>query len=262
MKQHDLNEILVTSTLDGTSQPSLLFIPSGAPCSVPLVIGLHTWSYDRFNKVDDYLPLCRARGWALLLPDFRGPNLRTNPQAAQACVADTAIQDIIDATDHVLGLHPQLAPDRLFLLGASGGGLAALMVAARPPRRWAAVDTWCPVSDLLAWHRHYGNGVSYAAELEHCIGGTPDTIPDEYRRRSPVTYAAALAQTTLSIRQGRHDDIVPWQLNRDTYRAIEAFSPSALYFDLFDGVHDEHPHRSFEWFDALLGQRDATTITG
>ena len=80
------------------------------------------------------------------------------------------------------------------------------MVAARSPRRWAAVDTWCPVSDLLAWHRHYGNGVSYAAELEHCIGGTPDTIPDEYRRRSPVTYAAALArvrQLNLADRANR-----------------------------------------------------------
>ena len=86
-------------------------------------------------KVDDYLPLCRQRNWVLLLPDFRGPNLRSNPHASQACAADTAIQDIIDDTDHALRHYPQLAPDRLFLLGASGGGLAALLVAARSPRR-------------------------------------------------------------------------------------------------------------------------------
>ena len=77
----DFTEIAVRSTVDGSKEPSLLYIPETAhEKTVPLVVGLHTWSYDRFNKMDAYLPFCKSRGWALLLPEFRGPNLRTNPR--------------------------------------------------------------------------------------------------------------------------------------------------------------------------------------
>lgn len=82
----DFTEIAVRSTVDGSKEPSLLYIPETAhEKTVPLVVGLHTWSYDRFNKMDAYLPFCKSRGWALLLPEFRGPNLRTNPRGAEAC---------------------------------------------------------------------------------------------------------------------------------------------------------------------------------
>ena len=56
-------ELQIPSSLDGSLQPSLFFHPSqgqGAPA--PLVVGLHTWSYDRFNQADNYLPLCEKYG--------------------------------------------------------------------------------------------------------------------------------------------------------------------------------------------------------
>ena len=37
-------EILVKSTLDGSLQPSLFFKAEGKR---PVLVGLHTWSYDR-----------------------------------------------------------------------------------------------------------------------------------------------------------------------------------------------------------------------
>ena len=79
-------ELQIPSSLDGSLQPSLFYHPSqgqGAP--VPHVVGLHTWSYDRFNQVETYLPLCQRFGWALLLPEFRGPNLASNPNRLDAC---------------------------------------------------------------------------------------------------------------------------------------------------------------------------------
>ena len=79
-----MQQINVKSTLDGSSQPSLVYVPRTGQ-RVPLVVGLHTWSFDRFNQVDNYLNLCRKRRWALLLPEFRGPNLRTNPNRQSAC---------------------------------------------------------------------------------------------------------------------------------------------------------------------------------
>ena len=117
-----MNEIQVKSTLDGTLQPSLFFRPrTDAP--VPLVVGLHTWSYDRFNQAENYLPLCGKYGWALLLPEFRGPNLASNPHSHDACGSLKARRDILDAVDYVLRTSA-IYYDNIFLLGCSGGGHA------------------------------------------------------------------------------------------------------------------------------------------
>ncbi len=132
--KENIREITVHSSLDNSPQPSLLFMPETEK-SIPLVVGLHTWSYDRFNKVNDYLPFCKKYGWALLLPEFRGPNLRSNPHGREACGSELAQQDILDALDHVLKTE-RIAPGRVFLLGASGGGHAALLTAVRSPDRW------------------------------------------------------------------------------------------------------------------------------
>lgn len=259
----DFTEIAVRSTVDGSKEPSLLYIPETAhEKTVPLVVGLHTWSYDRFNKMDAYLPFCKSRGWALLLPEFRGPNLRTNPRGPEACGSLCAISDILDAVNFVMETG-YADFSRIFLLGASGGGHAALLTAARSPLFWRGVAVWCPVSDLTSWHAYYGAGNSYASELEYCLGGTPAERPDLYFSRSPLTYAKALSTVCLSIHQGRRDEIVPWKMNRDLHEAIEAFSPEHCYFDLFDGAHDEDISRSFAWFDSLCSKKlHHSTITG
>ena len=76
-------ELLIPSTLDGTLQPSL-FYRASAPCR-PLLVGLHTWSYDRFNQIKNMLPLAEKHDFNLLLPDFRGANTPQNPHCTEAC---------------------------------------------------------------------------------------------------------------------------------------------------------------------------------
>ena len=81
-----MKELQIKSSLDGTLQPSLFYHPQ-TDAAVPLVVGLHTWSYDRFNQRDTYLPLAYRFGCALLLPEFRGPNLASNPSKKSACAS-------------------------------------------------------------------------------------------------------------------------------------------------------------------------------
>ena len=108
--------LTVRSSLDGSQEPSLFYRPRER-IRPPLLVGLHTWSCDLYNQVDAMLPMCRERGWALLLPEFRGPNLASNPRARQACASALAKQDIIDVVDATLGEYA-LDADRVFLLGA------------------------------------------------------------------------------------------------------------------------------------------------
>ena len=94
-------EILVKSTLDSSMQPSL-FYKSDTNEKRPLLVGLHTWSHDRFNQINNMLPYAQKYDFNLLLPEFRGDNLKTNHICTQACGSDYAKQDIKDVIDYVI----------------------------------------------------------------------------------------------------------------------------------------------------------------
>jgi dipeptidyl aminopeptidase/acylaminoacyl peptidase len=257
----DLHELLIASTLDGSLEPCLCHLPSGdAP--VPLLVGLHTWSADRFNQIEAMLPRCRERGWALVLPEFRGPNLTTNLRARQAGGSTLAQQDILDALDCLVG-QGRIDQRRVFMLGGSGGGHMALMMAARAPARFAAISAWVPITDLAAWHRENPN---YALHVEAVCGGPPgssDEVDAEYRERSPLTHAEAMRRARLAVHHGRFDRSVPYTHTRRLTQALEAMGAPRFYLDLFDGGHEIRYDVAFAWFDACSLQDAAgEALTG
>ena len=257
-----MHEISVRSTFDGTSQPSLFFHP-GPARAVPLVVGLHTWSYDRFNQEKTYLPLCEKYGFSLLLPEFRGPNLATNPKKSEACGTLLARRDVIDAVKFVCE-NCAVDENNIFLLGCSGGGHMALLAAETAPELFGAVEVWCAVSDLVKWHEFQPQCRSnYAPHIEACLGGTPEELPDEYIKRSPARHVEALKNLPVSIHHGRHDPVVPFAHSVELAKNIEATGNDRVYLDIFDGGHEQLPHHSFEWFAKLAGKKkDAVKITG
>jgi dipeptidyl aminopeptidase/acylaminoacyl peptidase len=249
-----MNTIHVRSTLDGSLQPSLFFRPQ-TEAPVPLVVGLHTWSYGRSNQLENYLPLCRKYGWALLLPEFRGPNLASNPNRHDACGSLKARRDILDAVEHV-SRTSSIDRGNIFLLGCSGGGHAALLVAEDAPDVFRAVDVWCPVSDLAAWHAHLTETRQhYVHDMEACLGGGPAELPGEYALRSPSEHVAALKRVPVSVHHGRHDDVVPYRHSVEFVRKLEAAGAHDVYFEVFDGEHEQFPSHSFDWFARLAGAR-------
>lgn len=254
-----MDELEIVSTLDGSVEKALFLRPSGTE-KAPLVVGLHTWSYDRFNQVDPVLPLCRERGWALLLPEFRGPNLVSNPRARKACGSTHARRDILDALDAVTGAYA-IDNDAIFLLGGSGGGHMALLMAAHAPRRWKAVSAWVPITDLAVWH---GKNPDYALHVSACCGGDPGTgiaVDREYRERSPLSYVNELSSVNLSIHHGRHDPVVSCRHSWRLARQLERQGAERFYFDIFDGGHDIHYERAFSWFDRQAGKGAESGVT-
>jgi len=207
--------------------------------------------------METYLPLCKQYGWALLLPEFRGPNLASNPHKADACGSSKAIRDILDAVEHVGQISP-IDRANIFLLGCSGGGHAALLTAEGSPETFRAVDAWCPVSDLTAWHRYLiETGQHYVHDMEACLGGTPEEVPEEYALRSPSEHTSSLRGLAVSIHHGRHDDVVPYRHSLEFVRRLEASGAEEVYFEVFDGMHEQFPEHSFEWFARLAKQENA-----
>lgn len=195
----------VRSSKDDTVQKAIYWRPESAAHdakgpSVPLLVFLHSWS-GGFEQGPPWIDQAKKMGWVLVAPDFRGPNNRP-----EACASDLASQDILDAVAYA-SRDARVDATRIYLVGGSGGGHMALVMAARAPDLWAGVSAWVPISDLGAWHAESkARKNNYAKMIEQSCGGAPGpTTEAEYRHRSPLFHLAAAKGVPLDINTGIHD---------------------------------------------------------
>ncbi len=172
----------------------------------PLLVGLHTWSYDSSMGYDGYEKLCRENNWHLIFPDFRGGNYRP-----EACGSEMVVSDLEDA---VICMKKTVKVDqeRSYLVGGSGGGHCSLLMAGRRPDLWAAVSSWCPISDIAAWHKECLGTIheGYSGHIEAACGGDPaasEAAAGEAAKRSPLTWLPNVKESglILDISTGIHD---------------------------------------------------------
>ncbi len=249
-----LREIRVKSALDGTMQPSLYY-SSLSKEKRPLLVALHTWSFDRFNLVDLMLPVAEKYDFHLLLPEFRGNNRLTNPQCTKACGSPYAKGDIKDAMDYVLQ-NEMVDRDNVFLLGLSGGGHMALLMAGFCPEYFKTVAAYVPITDLAKWSEENAN---YRKHILACCGDDRE----EMLRRSPITYLDTIAKANLKIFHGKHDPVVPVSQSIDFYNALIAKHPEAsCYLDIFDGGHEIDMETAVYWILSQYKKESKTRVTG
>lgn len=239
-------EILIESTLDHTLQPSL-FYKSKSEEKRPLLVGLHTWSFDRFNQVKPMVPVVEKYDFNLLLPEFRGKNLATNPNCTYACGSEYAKQDIKDAIDYVIQ-NENVDADNVFLLGHSGGGHMALLMAGFCPEYFKAIGANVPICDLEKWTKQNEN---YAPSVYACCGN--DT--EEMRKRSPISYIDTIAKANLKIFHGKYDPVVSVTQSLELYSVLmEKYPRSRVFLDIFDGGHQIDMNLAVYW---LISQYEA-----
>ncbi len=172
----------------------------------PLLVSLHSWSssYTQTRGETPYARWCIENDWHFIHPHFRGPN-----RTPDACGSDKVVQDILDAVSYMQIQH-KVDADRIYLVGVSGGGHAALLMAGRAPKIWAGVSAWASISDIGAWWKQKSTGAKsrYAQNIEQAVGGPPDTneaAAQECTKRSPLTYLAEAASVNLDINAGVTD---------------------------------------------------------
>jgi dipeptidyl aminopeptidase/acylaminoacyl peptidase len=243
--------IQVRSSIDGTFQDSYLIVPGShneRTAPRPLLVLLHTWSADLEQRQPAVEAEAAAREWLLLIPNFRGPNDRP-----EACGSTIAQQDILDAVAWVKG---RFAVDdaRIYLLGLSGGGHMAMLMAARTPQTWAAASAWVGVSDLTAWYDEHRDD-DYAGMLRACFGGNPtdnSRVAGLYRDRSPLTHLRPGLDLPIELGAGSKDPLVSVE---HSLRAFEALVPGGLSpadrVRLRGGADSDEPYGT----DPLIGRR-------
>jgi pimeloyl-ACP methyl ester carboxylesterase len=207
-----IKEIKYLSLADSTLQPALFYKPQKTEETVPLLVGLHTWSGQyKQNLSIPYAKWCVENKWVFIHPHFRGPNRTT-----QATGSELVIADIVSAVDYAKS-KANVDTSRIYLIGVSGGGYTSLLMAARAPHIWAGVSAWVPISDLEAWYNECrALKCKHADDIVKSCGGEPgvDSAVDlEYKKRSPITYLDQSLDIPLDInagiRDGHHSGGVP-----------------------------------------------------
>ncbi|MBQ4329708.1 MAG: prolyl oligopeptidase family serine peptidase [Lentisphaeria bacterium] len=204
----ELKKITYLSKLDNSMQPAL-FLPAEGNEPRPLAVCLHTWSYGIDKAYDHFLERCKERNWHFIFPYFRGPN-----KTPQACGSDLVVSDLECAIDFVRENY-LLDESKIYLVGGSGGGHAALLMAGRRPELWTAVSAWCPITDVAKWCAEISvmkpnpEDRSYDYDIMDACGGDPvkdEKAAKEAAHRSPLTHLpGAKGKVTVEIGTGIHD---------------------------------------------------------
>ena len=117
----------------------------------------------------------------------------------------------LEVEDIVAGLDDLVArgladPARVVLAGWSWGGYVTLMGLGRHPDRWVAGIAGVPVADYIA---AYEDEAPILQALDRALfGGSPETKPELFHERNPITYADAV-RAPLLIMAGENDSRCP-----------------------------------------------------
>ncbi|MCD4655680.1 prolyl oligopeptidase family serine peptidase [bacterium] len=199
-----VRKVSIVSSLDLSFQPALFFDPGNATPK-PLLVALHTWSshYDQGGGEVAYARWCIENDWVFIHPHFRGPN-----NNSKALGSEYVVSDILDAVNYAKKTA-NIDEKRIYLIGASGGGHAALLLAGRAPKIWAAVSTWCPIYDINQWWQEKTlENSQYAKQMAAACGGIPGSsaeVDHQFRIRSPKAWLNPELIFPIQIATGVHD---------------------------------------------------------
>ena len=180
-----------------------MFYQSSSAKPMPLVVSLHQWSSGYRQVKGSLVKQAIGRDWNYIHPDFRGPNNNVD-----ACCSDNVISDIDDAINWALE-NMQVDTSQVHIIGASGGGYAALCHLMRSGLTVNSYHAYVPITDLESWYEEsLTRKNKYAADILACTGSSDSLNRHVARDRSPIYMTATgnrLANTRVHLYAGIHD---------------------------------------------------------
>lgn len=211
--------------------------PNGVPLSMDIYRPANTgknptlvvmygggWQNGSPSNNPEFSRYMAARGYTVFAIAYRhAPRDRFPAQLDDVRSALSFIQQHSDEYD--------ADPERIALLGRSAGGHLAMLAAYQPdalPIR-AVVNYYGPFN-LTKGYREPPNPdpLNVRAVLEAFLGGTPEQLPDQYAKASPITYVTRQLPATLLV-HGSRDHIVEVRFARNMHKRLrEANNTSVL----------------------------------
>ena len=183
----------------------------GTILRIPLIISPHGRGVSAEENVDRWGDLPSINSFAVVNPEGQGRRFARFSWGYAGQIDDLArMPRILRAAIPWLRIEPR----RIYAFGTSMGGQETLLLVARHPKLLAGAAAFDPVTNmasryrdfsrlrcnhgcLLRWGDPIGFGLRALAREE--IGGTPKSVPRAYARRSPITYARAIARSGVPL---------------------------------------------------------------
>jgi len=231
---------------DGRARHALVLLPRGYRAEnaspLPLVISPRGRGVDGALIARLWGTLPTIGRFAVVNPDGEGRRLKLHSWGAPGQIRDLARMPAI-----VQAALPwvQIDHSRVYAVGGSMGGQETLLLLARYPRLLAGAVAVDPVADFARQYRNFpllacngrcrtlwGNfGLDMQKLARREFGGTPSTAPLAYADRSPLTYAAAIADSCVPLQLWwtRVDQIVRQSdlQSGAMFRALQKRNPQA-----------------------------------
>ena len=249
--------ITYPSTEGAEIQAWLATPPGDGP--YPTIVNIHggptAAAFDQFSPV---VEAWLDHGFASLSINYRGST--TFGHEFEMCIRGKLGQWEVDdlAAAHEWSIQNKIAiPNQVFLLGGSYGGYLTLLGLGMRPELWAGGMAMVAIAD---WKLMYEDQAETLRQYQVALfGGTPDELPEQHERSSPITYVEHV-RAPLQVIQGANDTRCPArQLKAYEERMKELGKELELHW--FDAGHGsyaieqalEHQQWRMEFAGRILG---------
>ena len=181
----------------------------------PLLVFPHGGIHGSFGT--SYIHVLRemvAQGYIVICPDYRG-SVGYGRSFYQAIdYGGLENEDVLAARDYMVENYDVVDSTRVGIIGWSHGGMITLMNILRYPEKYVCGYAGVPVSDVA--YRLTYQDPSYKDDfaVSYHIGALPEEKPEEYARRSPVTYAKNLKRPLMITTCLNDDDVSHTEVER------------------------------------------------
>ncbi len=236
---------------DGTEIEYFTISPPGeAPKSLPVHLDIHggphgLWPSARWLAFHQALAGC---GYVVLLPNPRG-STSYGQSFTEACTGDWGgadYEDILKCCDELVRRGVADA-DRMFVSGGSYGGFMTSWIVGHT-RRFRAATAMAAVIDETS--------MIFTTEIpDFCrfnFGGTPWEQPEEYKKRSPLTYLPDV-DTPVLVVHWEGDLRVPIGQGEELYAGLRLLGKEAEFLRYPGGAHIYRtPSQAVDWVTQML----------
>lgn len=220
---------------------SYVFIPKNAKQSkkYPLVVFVHGGIHGTFTTAYSHIiKEFIAQGYIVVSPDYRGSIGYGKDFYEAIDYGGAEVEDVLAATQYMLKNYSIVDKDRVGVFGWSHGGMISLLSAAKYPDVYKCAFAGVPVSDVAYRLTYQKDDYTDNFTADYHIGKTPEQAPEEYARRSPVTYAKDI-RIPLMINTVKNDDDVSWTEVQRMADALTANGKEFIYkvYEPLPGAH-------------------------
>ena len=185
----------------------------------PLVLEIHGGPFANYGSRFAMEPqLYAAAGYVVVYTNPRG-STSYGEHFAQLIDKDYPQQgdfeDLMSAVDYAIENY-SVDEKRLYVTGGSGGGILTAWIVTKTDRFKAALSQ----KPVINWESLAYTSDGYFYFSQYWFDGAPTAVPDEYRRRSPLSYADQVKTPTM-LMTGEQDWRTPITEAEQFYHALK-----------------------------------------